>query len=806
MITDVKYALRTIRKNPGFAIGAVFTLAIGLGANAAIFSVVHAVLLRPLDYTEADRIVALGTTWRGRPENIGPLSAPDYHDWKRQSTAFESMAYFQGGEMGVKAGEQAEFTGIFFVTPEFFHVMREKPLVGRLFSPDEQKPNGAGGAIVSATFARSHYGSPDAALGRTLGVLAKQLPIVGVLRDGFNYPIRGTTRADVWVPAGQVVENTHRTGHNYRAVARLRTGVTLEQAKTEMTVIGTRLAAAHPKDNTGKDIAVWRLQDSLTRQSQATLWMLMGAVGLLLLLACANVGNMLLARATSRTREMALRAAIGASRWAIVRQLLIESSLLACLAGIAGFAVAVYVTEALLALAPVNLPRAHAIAVDGNVAVFLALVCMLAVFVFGLAPALQASRVDLNEALKQGGQRGLLGGRTGKLRNALVVAEIAMSFVLIIGAGLLFRSFIAMTEADMGFRPERLLAMSTSVPTKDLKAAKDAPEYFTRLTQELRTIPGVKAAAAVMGLPTGKRGSNGAYELEGRPAASSLAAMPNAGFRVITPGYFETMATPMLRGRDFENRDTNDSPLVAIVNRAFVQREFPNNEDPIGKRVRCGLDRPEWMTIVGVVGDVRHNSPAEAAGAEIYMPAPQHPFVSDEMHVVVRAEADVAGIAGEMRKRAAVLNADVSTSVTTMNQMMADAVATPKFRSVLLGVFAAIAMLLAMAGVYGVMAFVVTQRTSELGLRVALGASTRDVISLVLGRALTMAVAGLAIGAGLSVALTRALQGMLYGVQATDVATYGSAVLVVGAVAVLAAALPASRAARVNPVEALRAE
>jgi predicted permease len=572
-----------------------------------------------------------------------------------------------------------------------------------------------------------------------------------------------------------------------------------------MTAIAARLEQTYPKDNKDKEVLVSPLRDNLTNTSRPSLQMLMGAVGLLLLLACANVANMLLARATSRTRELALRAAVGAGRWQIVRQLLVESALIAGLAGILGFLIAMYATDALLALAPRNLPRADEIRLDLPVALFMLACSAVATFLFGLVPALQASRVDLNEALKQGGQKGFVGRGSHRLRSALVIAEIALSLVLTAGAGLLFRSFVSLTKVDMGFRPEKLIVMNTSVAAKNDESVKRATFYFRDLLPQLRGIPGVQSAAAVMGLPTGRRSSDGAYSIEGRPGEKSLSAMQTAGFRVATPRFFETMKTPLLSGRDFDERDVYDAPLVAIINQTLAKREFPNG-DALGKRIKCGLDRDGWMTIIGVVGDVRHDNPAKPPRAEIYMAYQQHPWVSDEMDILLRFTGDAANVTREAQKLAGAMNPEASLGFSTMDTFLAEAVAAPRFRTVIMGVFAGLAALLAMAGVYGVMAYAVSQRVSELGLRLAIGARAEDILRLVLGQALRVTCAGLAIGIVLTAAASRLLSAMLYGVQAIDPWTYAASILGIGLVAIAAAAAPSIRAARIDPVEALRAE
>ncbi len=795
MTNDLRFAIRGLLKQKAFAVAAILTLASGLGANTAIFSVVNGVLLRPLPYPEPDRIVTLQTAWRSKPARGGNVSGPDFLDWKRQARSFKAMAWFMGQESGVKAGDVGEFAGVYVVTPEFFEVMGVAPVAGRLFNNDESKLNGPNAILVSASFARSHYGQLSAALGRTIRLASQSFPIVGVMPGGFHYPIRNGTKADFWIPASWIGDQwmRSRTAHNFSVVARLKAGVTLEQARGEMRAIAAQLEQAYPDDDKDKLILVNPLRQTMTASSRSTLELLMAAVGVLLLLSCANVANMLLARGTSRSRELALRAALGASRGQIIRQLLVESAVLAVLAGGAGVLIGAYGTDLLAALAGQNLPRIDEVRMDGAVLLFVTLCSAGCVLLFGVAPALQASRSDVNQALRKGSQKGVLGGaRSHRMRNALVIAEIGLSLVLTVGAGLLFRTITGLASVHLGFEPEHLIVMSTSVAAKDDAEVRKAAHFYRNLLPQLRAVPGVVAAAGVMGLPEGKRGSNGAYEIEGRGAPGPMSQRPNAGFNVITPQYFAAMKTPLLQGRDFDERDTYEGAGVAIVNRAFVRREFPNG-DAVGRRIRCGLDRNVWMTIVGVVGDVRHDNPAREPGPEIYMPYLQHPWYADELDVVIRTSKDPAGIISEARKLAPLLNADVSLKFSTMNAVLADSVFTPHLRSVLMMAFAGLAALLAMAGVYGVMAYTVSQRVSEMGLRAALGASRGDLFRLVLGQTFRTVLSGLVIGFALAVISSRLLQSML-------------AVLCIALVALVAAFLPSMRAARVDPVEALRAD
>ncbi len=805
MWADLKLALRSLRRNPGFSIAAILTLSIGLGASTAIFTVLNSVMMRSLPYAEAERIVTIESTWKNRPGGRGTVSAPDFHDWRNQSTSFESMAYWFGGELGIKTGEQGEFAGVFVVSSEFTKVMKAIPVQGRLFSTEEMTPNGPLAALVSADFARSHYGDEQSAIHRSIMIAAVPYSIVGVLGNGFHYPVRGTVRADVWLPSSAFPEFQSRTAQNYRVLGRLKPGVSVEQAQAEMNTIASGLQAAYPKENKDKDALVSSLQNNLTKDAGATLWLLMGAVGLLLLLACANVANMLLAKSVSRTKEIALRIAVGASRWSIIRQLLAESLILSLCASAAGFGIAAFLVDALIILAPKNLPRLDEIHLDLVVAGFTFIAALMTTLVFGLIPALQTSNIDLNEAIKQSGQRSSHSGKSSRTRNALVVVEIALSLVLMIGAGLLFRSFVSLMDVEMGFRPEKLLVMSTSVPSKDLDSVKKATLYFENLNRQLQSIPGVQSAAGVMGLPTGNRNSNGAYQIEGRKQYEALSEMPFAGFRVTTPNYFKTMGTPLLMGRDFEERDRYESPLVVIVNKRLVEAQFPDG-NVLGKRIECGLDRPgEWMTIIGVVGDVRHENAGVDPKPEIYMPHYQHPWMADELHVVVRVNEESEQVVQEMRKLAVSLNPDVSTSITTMETMLSDSLSASRFRLILLGVFSGIAMLLAMMGVYSVMAYVMSQRTVELGLRMALGATPGDLLQLVMRQALLLTLTGIIAGLILSVLMSRSLSVVLYGTSGTDLFTYAVSVGFIAIVAILAALIPAIRSARVDPVDSLRA-
>jgi predicted permease len=620
---------------------------------------------------------------------------------------------------------------------------------------------------------------------------------VGVLPAGFEFP----GKAEVWFAAPARLWNLNRTAYNYNVVAKLQAAVSVEQAQARLDTVAARLSAAFPGSNRGKSFAVTPLRDQLVRPVGATLWILMAAVSLVLLIACANVANLLLARAAGRRREIALRAALGASRWRILRQLVVESAILAVAAGILGVLLAAGGTGALLRLAPQNLPRLTEVRVDRFALLFAAAAALLATMVFGLAPAWQTSRIDLREAL-QSGARGMVGGRSGRLRGALVVAEVSLSAVLAVGAVLLFRSLLALTTIDLGYRTEGRLVMYTHVPAHGRDEYLRVAGSFDRLLPEFAAIPGVQSAAAAMGVPAGRYGSNGSYFVDGEATANP----PNAGFLLASSGYFATMGIPLLRGRDFAAFDRYDAPFVAIVNQALVRRSFPN-ENPVGKRIKCGLDAPDqWLTIVGVVGDVRQNSPASAPEPELYMPLSQHPYHANEFQIVLRAAVSPASLAGPARKRMHDLYPLAATDFTTLEQMVATSIATPRFRVYVTGVFAGLALLLAMIGVYGVMSYLTAHRTSEFGLRLALGARPGELLAGVLAGAARLALAGLSIGALISIACGRLIGSMLFGLEPTDTFTYAA---VLGGVLILtlaAAAVPAWRAARIDPASALRSD
>ncbi len=801
LIGDLRYATRTLLRQPTFALTAILTLALGIGASTAMFGVVNAVLLRPLPFPEPDRIVAVTNFWLKSGTRGQNVSWQDFGDWKEQSQSFAALGRFSGWETSVTVQGAGLYAGVYNVTPGFFEALGMTTRVGRMLTAAELDGTGSHAVVITDAFWRQRFNGDPAAVGSTVKFAERFYTIAGVLAPGQRYPIR----ADIYGPE-LGPQTSSRSGHNYRAVGRLKDGVTVAQAHAEMTGIAKSLEAAFPNTNAGKSASVLPLKELLVGESGRTLYLLLGAVALVMLIACANVANLLLARSTGREREMVVRAAVGAARGRLIRQLLTESAVLAVAAAVCGVFFAYLGVEALAALAPADLPRLDETRVDGTVLAFALTIALAASVVFGLAPALQASQVRLVDGLRQGGKGTALGARGGWARGAFVVAEIALAVVLVFGASLLARSLAAMAAVELGFTPAQVLVLTTSVPVRDRTDAPRATAFYRDLLSEVRTLPGAAAAGATTALPTVTR-SNGGYSIEGRTSYDQLGVrLPSALFIVSTPEYFRTLQIPLKSGRDFTDSDTDDAPLVTIVNEALVRQSFPN-EDPLGRRIRCGLDRPEFMTIVGVVADVHTQGPARPAQPELYMPYQQHPGPATALNLAVRTDAANPLVLGDtiariIRQR----NADVPVKTTTMTGTLETAAATPRFRTTLLSAFAAVALLLALAGVYGVMAYAVSQRLPELGVRVALGASPRSIMSLILGQGARLAAAGLALGLALSMLAGRLLEGLLFNVAPRDPMMLALVSTTV-AIAMLAACyIPGRRAVRVDPMIALRAE
>jgi predicted permease len=802
---DLRYAVRTLRRAPGFAAAIVLTLAVGIGANTAMFSVLDGVVLKPLGYPDSERIVSVVTRWTDTGDTTPRITGGDEIDIRARAGAFEAFAFIFGGELGVQLRDHAEFVGTRIVHPDFFAVFGVAPVAGRAFRPEDAERS----AIVSLGFALRNFGGAAGALGGAVSLEGRSYEIVGVMPAAMQFP----ARTEVWLAAPLEPSNRNRSGYNYTAVARLAAGVSADEANARLSALASELGRAFPDTNGRKTFVAMPLRDNLVGQVRAMLFVIMGAVGLVLLIACANVANLMLAHAAGRAREVAVRAALGAARRHIVGQLLAESLLLALVAGGVGLLVARVGTTALLRVGSryVPLPRLEDVQIDWRVLLFTAGVSVLTAIGFGLVPALQATRVNVSETLNQGGARGGLGGGHSRTRSILLVAQIALSCALAIDAGLLVRSFVALGDAPLGFRAEGVLVAYAHAPARGSFGDQEGLEDYLRvgglfdeLFVRMSRLPGVTAVGAAMGLPTGQYNSDGSYAVEGKHTfGGDFRRLPYAGFRLASPGYFGTMGIPLVRGRDFDEGDVYDRPFVAIVSESLARQSFAG-EEPLGHRLQCGFDSDKWMTIVGVVGDVRQASPASSPAPELYMPLRQHPYAANEVQIVVRTSGAPESLIGPVRQTVRGMSPEIAMKFTTMEASVNDSIAAPRFRMTLVSTFASIALLLAIAGMYAMMSYLIAQRRSEFGLRMALGAGMGDVVGLVLRGAGRLTVMGAALGLALALATSRVMAAMVFGIDPADAATYAAILLLAMPLVVLAALVPALRAARVDPNVALR--
>jgi putative ABC transport system permease protein len=796
---DFRYALRGLRRSPGFALLCIGIMAVGIGANTAVFSVVNAVLLKSLPYRDSGRIVTLSNVVRtvvALNALEKQISVPDFQDWHDQSTVFDAMAYYGTRRVSVTAGTSAEYARLTRMTREFFRVFDVQPIAGRSFTADEEQA-GADAVLISSVYARRHFTEPALAIGQALRVFDRPMTVIGVLPQGFDFP-DGT---DIWFPATAVADPsvTQRAANNNRAIGRLKRDVTLPGASAEMTSIARRLEQAYPQSNSGKGVALTPLLDDTVGDAGAMLYLLLGAVGLVLLIACANVATLLLAKATGRAHEMAIRAALGASRSRIVRQLLVEGFVLAIMAGVVGLVVAVWGTRALVAIAPADVPRLAQAGVDGPVLTFTLFVCTVVSVLFALPPALQVSQVDANDSLQAAAGRTVVGGRGRQLRDVFVVAEIALTVILLTGGGLLLRSLVALQHVSLGYRPEHVLAMEATPQNRQLAKA-----FFTGLLTDVSALPGVVAAGAI-NAPPGNVDSSGTYWIDRLPKELNLTTAPPTVMSVVAPGTFNALGIPLRRGRDFRDGDTADAPRTAIINESLARQAFGNG-DPLGHVIFCAFDSFEPMTIVGVVGDVRQYGPAREASPECYLPYLQHGFNNATLSIVVRTSGDPGPLAENMRHKAHERSPDVSVKATTMDVLVGEHFAAPRFRAILVTLFGAVALSLALAGIYGVMAYTVAQRSREIGLRMALGATAQNIVWMMLRRGTQIVAAGLLIGLIGAAAMARLLTAFLFEIKPSDGITYASVVALLGIMSTFAIYLPARQSSKVEPLIALRAD
>ena len=800
---DLVYALRRLRQAPGFTLVAIATLALGIGANSAIFSMVNAVLLRPLPFEEPDRLVMVAQVWEGR--NTGVYSPQNFLDMQATAQSFESLAALDGGGVTLTGrGTPVRLEGAEVGAP-FFGVLRVVPALGRAFLPGENEPGHNKVAVLGHRLWQDRFGADPAIVGQSVQLNRESYAVVGVAPAGFAYP----EGAEIWTPMAYDTQfrSKSRGAWYLTVVGRLKPGVTVAHAREEVGTIAARLAAQYKDVNEGVGATARSLHEATVGDSRTALLVLLGAVGLVLLIACVNVANLLLARAAARESELAVRAALGAGRGRLFRQLLTESLLLALLGGAAGVLLASVSVDALLGLQPAGVRRLGEVRVDRTVVAFAAGLSVLTGILFGSAPALQLMRRATAQSLREGG-RGLLTGRGHRLRGGLVVGQIALAMMLLAGAGLLIRSFVQLRRVDPGFSAPRALTFRIALPESVYKDDEPRVAFFDDLIGRLAALPGVRSAGAVMGLPLSGVRFNLSFEVAGRPKLP-LAQQPSMEVRVASPGYFAAMGIPVLRGRGFERGDRAGSPQVVVLSQTAVRRFFAG-EDPLGKSITVGWGRGEGKPraggeVVGIVGDVKEAGLAEEKPPEIYLPYAQMPVSS--MDVLLRTAVGPLSLAPAAATVVHGLDPELPVArLRTLDDIVARSISEPRFYMVLLGAFAGTALFLAALGIFGVMSYAVVQRSREIGIRVALGADPARLRRMVLGQALVLAVAGVGLGLLGSLGLSRAIAGLLFDLSPTDPGTLAGVALVLTAVALLASYLPARRATRVDPLIALRSE
>lgn len=806
---DIRFGARMLIKTPGFTVIAVLALALGIGANTAIFSVVNAVLLRPLPYTDPDRLVHVLRTQP--PIMRGPISRPAFLEWREQQKVFQELVAYYFEAYNLTGIEQAERINGARVTEGFFSLFGVAPAQGRFFLPTDDQAGAGHVAVISHGMWQRRFGADPALVGKTVALNGESYTVVGIAPPSFNFP----GRTEVWVPA-VIAADTRQRGTNYlKIIGRLKDRTSVEEAQAQMNQIASVQAQQYPENNTNLRVTISPLLEDQVRGIRSVLMILLGAVGVVLLIACANVANLLLARATARQKEIAVRTALGASRWRIARQLLTESLLLALLGGGLGILLAMWGVNLLVSLAPASIPRVKEVSLDQWVLGFTMLVSVLTGVVFGLAPAFQSSKANLNEMLKEGARgAATTSPHRALLRRVLVVAEIALSFILLISAGLLIESIRRLTQVNPGFNPQNLLTANVSFPRKpasaddetDAGAARQVQETANFLAQvqgKIQTLPGVQAVGAINDLPVSGQGSvNGDFNIEGRPKYKSGEA-PVAEYRLITPNYFRAIGIPLLKGRVFTDNDKQQPQFPILINETLAKRFFPE-EDPIGKRLLVMDGDPH--EIVGVVGDARQWGLDKPPDPEIYVSYAQIGFGSNAT-LVVRTSVEPASLGEAVRRAIRETNADAPVSnVQTMMEVMAVSTAQRRFNTILMTIFAAVALLMATIGLYGVISYSVAQRTQEIGIRMALGAQAGNVLRMVLWSGFKLALAGVVFGILASFIITRILVSLLYGVSATDPLILLGGSVFLAAIALLACYIPARRATRIDPMIALRYE
>ena len=802
---DVRYGVRMLVKNPGFTLITVVTLMLGIGVNTAIFSVVYSVLLRPLPYDAPEKLMAVYSMYPQKNFFRSVVSAPDFVDWRAQNKVFEAMSAYAWGSYTLSGSDLPErFNGL-GVSANFFQVLGVKPLLGRAFLPEEEEAGRNRVAVLSYGLWQRRFGADPDLVGKPVSLNGESYLVVGVTPKNFRF-----APVEIYTPltfAAEVMSDMARGSHYLRVIARLKAGATVAQAKTDIENISRRIEQQYPVTNTGKYGNVIPYQQDIVGDIRPSLLVLLGAVSFVLLIACANVANLLLARAASREREMAVRTALGAARWRIVRQLLTESIVLSLVGSGLGLLLALWGTDVLVRAVPSDIadftPGWRQIGINPQVLSFTLLISFLTGIVFGLVPALQVSKPDLTDALKESGKSSA-GLKRQRARNVLVVAEIALALVLLIGAGLLIKSFQQLRQVALGFNPSQVFVANVSLGGVKYRETPRQIGFFQQVLQRVENLPGVMSAATVNFPPFGSN-SDRVFTIAGQPEPAPD-AIPHADYRVISPQYFRTLEIPLLRGRAFTGQDVNGAPRVVIINEALARRYYPN-EDPIGKQIKLGRyveDNP-LHTVVGIVGNIKHRGLGSEFEPEFYYPYAQTPVRYSA--IVARTQGDPLSLTTAIRH--AVLGADKDQPMTnprTMEMAISDSVTQERLNMILLGIFGVLALVLAGVGIYGVMAYTVTQRTHEIGIRMALGARRRDVLKMIVGQGMLLAVGGIGIGLLGAFLVTRLMETLLFGVTPTDPATFGGIALLLLGVACFACCIPARRATKVDPMIALRYE
>jgi putative ABC transport system permease protein len=803
---DLRYALRTLTKNPAFTSIAIVAIALGIGANTVIFSAVNAVLLRPLPFKNPEQLVMVweNATHLGFPKNTP--APPNFLDWQKQNTVFTGMAAMAERSFNLTGVGEPERLDGRRVSANLFDLLGVPALLGRTFVPEDDRP-GSHVVLVSYSLWQRRFGSDPSIIGRVVTLNGESYTVIGVMPRSVHLPGYGNWNDKVWVPIAFTNEETTQRGNHFLdVIARIKPGITLKQAQAEMETIAARLAKEYPRYNTRTGATVTPLHEEVVGDIKPALLILLGAVGFVLLIACANVANLLLARAAVREKEIALRLALGASRSRLTRQFLTESVLLAVLGGGFGLLLALAGIRVLKTFIPVTISQTQTISIDGKVLVFTALLALLTGIVFGLAPAMHASHSNLNDSLKEGGRDSAVGKKGNRLRDLLVVGEVAVSFILLIGAGLLINSFLHLRNLDPGFRADHLLTMKVDLSELRYPDGERRSVFFDEVLRRIRALPGVQSVAVAGNLPFTYNGDSMSIAVEGIPDPPP-GQWPDVIYRAIGPGYFSTMGIPMIRGRDFTDQDKADSKNVVVISEKTAQHYWPG-KDPIGKRLKPGATTSDvpWREVIGVVKDVRQNDFIAQPKMQMYFAYRQLKDLAANA-LIVRTSVEPMSLATSIRDTIWAVDKDQPVAnVDTMDHIVSEAIARQRFSMLLLGIFAALALILAAVGIYGVMSYSVAQRTHEIGIRMALGARRADVLKMTVNQGLKLVSIGMMLGLAAAFLLTRVLASLLFGISATDPITFLGISLVLLVVAILASYLPALRATKVDPIIALRAQ